>query len=66
MWLYILIACASPSAIRAGSSPRSCSRPGSSDASSRQSDSQSYNGLTVYFSATVGEEPEVAVALSWR
>ena len=32
MWLYILVAGAPPSAIRAGSSPRSCSAPGCSDA----------------------------------
>jgi hypothetical protein len=46
-----------------GSSPRSCSRRGSADARSRPCDSQSYNGLKVPFSATVGEEPEVELAL---
>jgi hypothetical protein len=61
IWLYILITGGPPSAIRAGWSPRSCSPQGSSDAWSSPCDSQTYNGLTVRFSATVGEEPEVGV-----
>jgi hypothetical protein len=34
-----------------------------SDAKSRPCDSQYYDGLKLYFSATVGEEPEVEVGL---
>ena len=63
-WLYILNAGA-PLRWRSGqgSSLRSCSPRGSSDARSRPCDSQSYNGPKVRFSATVGEEPKVEVAL---
>ena len=46
-----------------GSSPRSCSRPSSSGAKSPPRDSQSYDALKVRFSATLGQEPEVEVAL---
>jgi hypothetical protein len=42
-----------------------CSRPGSSDAKSSPCDSQTYNGLKVHFSATVGEEPETEVLRVW-
>jgi hypothetical protein len=63
IWLYILIAGAPPSATGPGSSPRSCSPQGSSDARSRPCDRQPYNGLKIRFSTKVGEEPEIEVAL---
>jgi hypothetical protein len=61
--LYIVVAGRHPPPSGPGWSPRSCWRQSSSGARSRPCDSQSYNGLKVRFSATVGEEPEVEVAL---
>ena len=63
IWLYILVAGAPPSAIRAGVVATLVLVAGLLGRQVAQGDSQSYNGLKVRFSATVGKEPEVEVGL---
>jgi competence protein ComEC len=58
IWLYITVAGAPPSAIRA---PRSSSPLAYSDARSRPCDVRSYDHRKVRFCATVGEEVEIEV-----
>ena len=60
-WLYILVTAPLRRRYRRRLSPRSCSPPGCSDASSRPSTVRAYNALKVHSSAMVGEEPEIEV-----
>jgi hypothetical protein len=46
-----------------GAAPRSCSRPGSSDGRYRPYTVRTDDALKIRFSATLGEEPEIEVAL---
>jgi hypothetical protein len=63
MCVYVLLTGGSPPRSRPGSSPRSCSAQGSSDARSRPSTIRTDDTPKVRFSATVGEELEVEVGL---